>query len=161
MKIIAVIVFIMLVISVSGQQAFEKKVYVGAGINSGVPVGIFSAVYSFTYGVNIKGEFSTSQKFQLTLNAGYYRFLRKGGGEGIAFIPVLGGFKYHFERKVFIAAQAGVGNPTFRNTGTVLCFVTGIGYRISKKLQVTGNFTGFGEYGYVIGSAGIELAYYF
>lgn len=133
----------------------------GAGINSGVPVGIFSSVYSFTFGGSIKAEFSTSQKFRLSLNAGYYQFLRKGSGEGIAFVPVLGGFKYNFVSNLFFLAEAGLAIPTFQNTGTVFCFATGFGYSISKKLLVTGNFTGFGQYGYIIGSAGIELAYYF
>lgn len=165
MKIIVVIFFTMLFASVKGQQASEKKIYFGTGINLGVPVGIFSSVYSVTVGANIKAELSTSQKFLLTLNAGYYQFLRKGGGEGIAFVPVLGGFKYHFETKVFIAGQAGVGIPTVRNVGTVFCFVPAIGYNITNQLELTGNYTGFGQYthqyGYVIGSAGIELAYYF
>jgi hypothetical protein len=161
MKIIAVIFFTMLLISVKGQQHFEKKIYIGVGINSGVPVGIANSAYSFTFGGNIKAELSTSQKFLITLSAGYYQFLRKGGGEGVAFLPVLGGFKYHFEPKVFITAQAGIGIPTLQNVGTVFCFVPGIGYNITKKLEVTGNFTGFGQYGYVIGSMGIELTYYF
>ena len=146
---------------VSAQQAFDKKVIWWAGITFGLPVGIFSSVYSFALGGTIKAELPVSQKFLVTLNAGYYRFLRKGGGEGIGFIPFLGGFKYHFDPKVFIDAQAGIGIPTVSNNGTALCFITGIGYDISKKMQVAGNFTGFGKYGYVIGNIGVELAYYF
>ena len=151
----------MLAISVNGQEAFDKKIRVGAGITFGVPVGVFRSVYSFTLGGTIKAQMPLSQKFLLTANAGYYGFLRKGGGEGVGFIPFLGGFEYHFEPKVFIDLRAGIGVPTVSNNGTALCFITGIGYSISKKIQVTGSFTGFGKYGYVIGNIGVELAYYF
>jgi hypothetical protein len=161
MKIIAVIFCMALVIPVYAQEAFDKKVQVGAGITFGVPVGIFSSVYSFILAGTVKAGLPVSPNFTLTLSAGYYSFLRKGGGEGVGFMPFLGGFNYHFEPKVFIDIQAGVGIPTVSNNGTALCFVTGIGYDITKKLQVAGNFTGFGKYGYVIGNIGVELAYYF
>ncbi|MEO8764712.1 MAG: hypothetical protein ABI416_10515 [Ginsengibacter sp.] len=151
----------MLVISGKGQWDFDKKVHVGAGITFGVPVGVFRSVYSFTLGGTVKAQLALSQKFLLTADAGYYGFLRKGGGEGVGFIPFLGGFEYHFEPKVFIDLQAGIGVPTVSNNGTALCFVTGLGYSISKKMQVTGNFIGFGKYGYVIGNIGVELVYYF
>ncbi len=161
MKVIVVFVFTLLFISVEGQPAFKKKVHVGAGINLGVPVGIFSSVYSFTYGGNIKAELPTSQKFLLTLDIGYYEFLRKKGNETLAFIPVFGGFKYHFLPKVFIAAKAGISIPTSYDLGTVICFSPAVGYSISKKLEVSGNYTGFEIYGYVVGSAEIEWAYFF
>lgn len=151
----------MLVGIVKGQDTFERKVNVGVAISSGVPIGTFSSVYSFAFSGNIKAELPTSQKFLLTLNAGYVQFLRKRGGEGIAFIPVLGGFKYHFEPKVFITVQAGFAIPTFRNTGTVFCFAPGVGYNISKKLEAVAGYNGYAEYGFVLGSTGIELAYYF
>ena len=162
MKIIVVIFCLALpTIPVSAQESFNKKVQAGGAITFGVPVGVFSSVYSFIVAGTIKAKLPVSQKFVLTVSGGYYGFLRKGGGEGVGFVPILGGFEYHFEPKIFIDVRGGAGVPTVKNNGTALCFITGIGYDISKRMQVAGNFTGFGKYGYVIGNIGIEFGYYF
>ncbi len=161
MKTIFVIFFTIMFVSVEAQQTFEKKINIGAGINAGIPVGIFSTIYSFTYGGNIKAELSISQKFIVTSNVGYYKFLGKGSNEGVSFIPILAGFKYHFVPKVFIGSQAGISISTLKNVGAFFSFAPEFGYNISKKLEVTGSYTAIEKYGFIIGSTGIELAYYF
>lgn len=86
---------------------------------------------------------------------------RKGGGEGISFIPLLAGGKYHFTKDAFLSTQAGIAIRTFQSDGPAFSFVPAIGFNLTDHLNLTANYNAYAQYGYIIGSAGIELAGYF
>jgi hypothetical protein len=102
-----------------------------------------------------------SDAFTVSASAGYSQFLRKGGGEGIAFVPLLAGGSFHFTKDVFIAAHAGIAIPTFESGGIVFNAVPAIGVRINDNWRLMANYNAYAQYGYIIGSTGIEAAFMF
>ncbi|MEO9144313.1 MAG: hypothetical protein ABI237_02030 [Ginsengibacter sp.] len=127
----------------------------------GVPTGIFSSVYSLTAGGSIGAIYSLSQKSVLTGTAGFLQFFRKGGGEGISFIPVLGGARYYFIPEAFISFEAGIAIPTYAHGGVLASIVPAAGYRINNRLSADLNYTGFGQYGLLVGGMNARVSYFF
>lgn len=132
-----------------------------ASASVGIPTGLFSSVYSFTAGGNVGAKYTLSEKSAFTGTAGFLQFFRKGGGEGISFIPVLGGFQYHFIPEVFISLEGGGAIATYSGGGMLACLVPSVGYQVNPRLSAALNYTGIAQYGFLVGGMNMRLSYSF
>jgi hypothetical protein len=157
MKIILSIFFFFLLSNVSAQQK-SNKFYGIVSVNAGIPTGLFSSVYSFTAGANAGVSYSFSQQTSFTGTVGFLQFFRKGGGEGISFVPVLVGAQYHFIPKVFISLEGGVAIPTYSQGGILGCLIPAAGYQFNRKLSASLNYTGVAQYGLLVGGINVRVS---
>ncbi len=132
-----------------------------ASASVGIPTGLFSSVYSFTAGGNLGAKYTLSEKSAFTGTAGFLQFFRKGGGEGISFVPVLGGFQYHFIPQAFISLEGGGAIATYSGGGVLACLVPAFGYQINPHLSAALNYTGIAQYGFLVGGMNMRLSYSF
>lgn len=160
MKIVFSIFFLFLFATLSAQQK-NSKFYGIISVNAGIPTGLFSSVYSFTAGGSAGVGYSLSQQTSFTGTIGYLNFLRKGGGEGISFVPILAGFQYHFIPEVFISMEGGVAIPTYANGGILACIIPAAGYQINRKVSASLNYTGVAQYGLLVGGINLRVSYIF
>ena len=154
-------IILFLSFSVQAQERTVRKLRGGIGANVSLPAGIFTTVYSLNIGGNLEAELPLSDAFAVSASAGYSQFLRKGGGEGIAFVPLLAGGSFQFTKDVFLAAHAGIAIPTFKSGGIVFNAEPAIGVRINDHWRLMANYNAYAQYGYIIGSAGIEAVFMF
>ncbi len=157
MRIVLFFILSLLFLKTNGQPAIHK--FSGLiSADAGIPSGLFSSVYSFTAGGNIGAKYSLSNKSALTGTVGFVHFFRKGGGQGISFVPVMGGFQYHFIAEVFVSFEAGVAIPTYANGGVVGTIVPSVGYQINRYLSADLNYTGFAQYGFLVGGINARVS---
>lgn len=160
MKIIFSIFLFFLFFDLNAQVANQK--FSGlVSVDAGIPTGIFSSVYSFTGGVSAGAKYALSNQASLSATAGYLNFFRKGGGEGISFIPILGGFRYHFIPQAFVSFEAGTAIPTYAHGGILACIIPAAGYQINQRLSADLNYTGIAQYGFLVGGINARLSYSF
>lgn len=127
----------------------------------GIPTGLFSSVYSFAAGGNVGAKYTLSEKSSFTGTTGFLQFFRKGGGEGISFIPVLAGFQFHFIPDAFVSFEAGAALPTYAHGGILASIVPAAGYQINRKLSASLNYTGVAQYGLLVGGINLRVSYFF
>ena len=146
-------------------EATGSKVRFSIGGNAGIPVGLFSTIFSFAYGGDLQIDYATSSTFALNFSAGYVSYSVKsslgGGGIGGGWIPVLAGGRYFFSPKVYGSAQLGVAIATGSGGGTNFTFAPGIGVKISDNFDILGKFNSITFNGGALSYAGIRLAYTF
>ncbi|HUZ57876.1 MAG TPA: hypothetical protein VMU83_03755 [Hanamia sp.] len=160
MKIVLFFFFVILFLNTRGQTTIHKfSEIISAKV--GVPTGLFSSVYSFTAGGSAGAKYSLSDQSSLSGTIGFQQFFRKGGGEGISFVPVMGGFQYHFIPEAFISFEAGMAIPTYANGGIVGSIIPAFGYQINRHLSADLNYTGFAQYGFLVGGINTRLSYSF
>ncbi|HET7118646.1 MAG TPA: hypothetical protein VFI29_19275 [Hanamia sp.] len=160
MKIILSL-FLFLLFSGAQAQKTNQKFSGLVSVDAGIPTGLFSSVYSFTTGVNIGAKYALSNQTSLSATAGYLNFFRKGGGEGISFIPVLGGFQFHFIPDAFVSFEAGAAIPTYAHGGILASIVPAAGYQINPHLSADLNYTGIAQYGFLVGGINLRVSYTF
>jgi len=160
MKIILSVLLFIMFSDVQAQKTNQK--FSGlVSVDAGIPTGLFSSVYSFTGGVNIGAKYALSNQVSLSGTAGYLNFFRKGGGEGISFIPVLGGFQFHFIPDAFVSFEAGAAIPTYAHGGILGCVIPAAGYQINPHIAVDLNYTGIAQYGFLVGGINARISYSF
>lgn len=142
-------------------QTTNQKISVLVSVDAGIPTGLFSSVYSFTGGVSAGAKYSLTSQTSLSATAGYLHFFRKGGGAGISFIPVLGGFQFHFIPKAFVSFEAGGAIPTYANGGILACIIPAAGYQVNPHMYVDLNYTGVAQSGFLVGGINARLSYSF
>lgn len=160
MKIVFSIFLIFLFTNLCAQQK-NSKFYGIVSVNAGIPTGLFNTVYSSTVGGSAGIGYSFSEQISFTGTVGYLNFLRKGGGEGISFIPVLVGAQYHFIPQVFISLESGAAIPTYSNGGVLACIIPAAGYQINRKLSASLDYTGVAQYGLLVGGVNVRVSYSF
>jgi hypothetical protein len=74
---------------------------------------------------------------------------------------LLGGFQYHFIPEAFVSFEAGGAIPTYAGGGILACIVPAAGYQISRHLSADLNYTGFAQYGLLVGGLNVRLGYSF
>lgn len=145
-------------------QSVTKKTVLSVGAEAGFPVGSagLGDVYSFAIGGSLQVEYLVSPDFGLTLKAGYLDYLAKGGGPGaIGFIPVLAGFKYHFNPKVYGSGQFGISFPTLSGGGSSFTYAPGVGFQVSQHVDLLARYEAASKSGFTYGNIGVRLAYSF
>lgn len=147
----------------SGLQAQTKKDKLTGiiSVNAGIPTGIFHSVYRFTVGASGGAKYTLSEKSAFTGMAGYIHFFRKGKGEGVSYIPFVGGFQYHFVPKAFVSVDAGGAIPTYSGGGLLGCLIPAAGYQINPRLSIDLNYTGLAQYGLLVGGINLRTIYSF
>lgn len=160
MKIIFSLFLSLLFLNLSAQTT-NQKISVLVSVDAGIPTGLFSSVYSFTGGVSAGAKYSLTSQTSLSGTAGYLHFFRKGGGEGISFIPVLGGFQFHFIPEAFVSFEAGAAIPTYANGGILGCIIPAAGYQINPYMAVDLNYTGVAQSGFLVGGINARFSYSF
>jgi|SRR5690606_31757832 len=143
------------------QERDNKQLRWGATISAAIPTGIFSSVYSLNAAANIRAGLPVSPKFTLIASAGYSSFLRKGGGEGISFIPFLAGAQYYFTPDAYLGMKAGTAISLFDDGIPVFSFEPALGFRLSDHFEISAHYNAYAQYNYIVGGAGIGLTYLF
>jgi hypothetical protein len=162
-KLILAMVIISIPIAVIQAQSVTKKTIFSIGIEAGVPVGTagINDIYSFAIGGSLQGEYLVSPDFGLTLKAGYLNYLGKNGIKGDGLIPILAGFRYHFTPKVYGSAQLGISLSTVSGGGSAFTYAPGIGFQLSKNVDVLARYEAAANNGVTVGNIGVRLAYSF
>ena len=143
-------------------QKSDKSTKLSIGAELGLPIGDFSAGYSLAVGFSGQADFNVANNIDLTLNAGYTRFLGKDGADGSGAIPVLGGAKYHFSDKVYGSAQLGVSFFSFGGESlTLFTFAPGVGYKVSDNFDLLFKYSSISDDGGSINWIGVRAAYSF
>lgn len=142
----------------------SAKIRFSLGLEAGVPVTTVAKFSSFATGVSAQAEYLLLKELGITLNAGYLYFLAKDGETGLSFIPVMGGLRYYVIPKLYLSGQAGAafyqGNK--KSDGTYFTYVSGIGYKASRQIDLLLKYEGIN-----IGTAtnysfaGLRIAYTF
>lgn len=168
-KLILAMVIISIPIAVVQAQSVTKKTIFSIGVEAGLPVGSagINDLFSFAIGGSLQCEYFASPDFGLTLTAGYLDYLPKNGVNSIGFIPVLAGFKYHFNPKVYGSAQLGISfstvkdGPTVIGTGDFFSYAPGIGFQVSRNVDLLARYEAASKGGVTYGNIGVRLAYGF
>lgn len=153
--------FLFLVFPDLNAQVTNQKFSGLVSVDAGIPTGLFSSVYSFTTGVNVGTKYTLSSQTSLSGTVGFLNFFRKGGGEGISFIPVLGGFQFHFIPEAFVSFEAGAAIPTYAHGGILASIVPAFGYQVNPRLSVDLNYAGIAQYGFLVGGINARISYSF
>ncbi|MDB5199655.1 MAG: hypothetical protein JWO92_1618 [Chitinophagaceae bacterium] len=145
------------------------------GLEGAVPMGVFNtAGYNFGIGGSVQVDHKISTDAALTLYVGYINFSNKNTTPykyHFSEIPVLAGVKYWFSPKVYGSAQLGAsfnstkqsnsgGNSTLY-TSTGFAYSPGIGFNITKGLDLLVKYFGNSAGGGTLSSVGARLAYTF
>lgn len=160
-------VFLIAAISAISFAGFSQKsdnsTKISIGAELGLPVGDMSAITSLNIGISAQADFNVASQIDLTLNAGYIKYLGKDGGDGFGVIPVLGGVKYHFSDKLYGSAQLGISFINWGGGETVsnFTFVPGIGYQVSDNFDLLLKYNSISDNGGSINCLGIRAAYTF
>ncbi|MEO9071216.1 MAG: hypothetical protein ABI261_09285 [Ginsengibacter sp.] len=160
MKIIFSLFLFLTFLNLSAQKT-NKKFSGLIFIDAGIPTGLFSSVYSFTGGISAGAKYSLTSQTSFSATAGFLNFFRKGGGEGISYIPVLGGFQFHFIPEAFVSFEAGAAIPTYANGGILACVIPAVGYQLNPRMTVDLNYTGIAQYGFLVGGINARFSYSF
>lgn len=158
-------VFITSAVTSKAQTSFS------IGIEGAAPMGIFNDLgYKFGIGGSAQLDHKVAPDMALTLNAGYITFNNKSSSTSYRFnvIPVMGGVKYWFSPKIYGSAQLGaafnsvkVNNTTGNKTSTGFAYSPGIGFNISKNLDLLLKYMGNSSDGSTFSTVGGRLAYNF
>jgi hypothetical protein len=142
-----------------------QKSTISLGVDAGVPVGLISSnVFSFVIGGSLQADFPVSTNLALTVSGGYQAWLAKSGNGGgsIDYIPLLAGIKYHFSPKVYGSGQLGASVAATSGAGTPFTYAPGIGFQVSKNIDVLLKYTGLAfKGGGSFNNVGVRLAYSF
>lgn len=130
-------------------------------IEAGKPTGLFHYTYHFSGGAHAGAKYILTEKIAFTATAGYYKFFMPNGGEGLSYIPVLGGVEYHFIPKAFVAAEGGGAWATYSRGLVLACAVPAVGYYLTDHLSAAMNYTGLAQYGLFVGGMNLRLTYSF
>ncbi len=165
--LLAVAVFMISAAKVNAQTSFSL------GLEGAVPMGKFNDLgYKFGIGGSAQVDYKIASDAALTLNVGYINHSNKSSTPTYHFsvIPVLGGVKYWFSPKVYGSAQLGaafnstkISNYNSGNsiTSTGFAYSPGIGFNISKGLDLLIKYFGNSVSGGTFSSVGARLAYTF
>lgn len=158
------------IMTAKAQEMGSKSIIFSIGVEPSLPIGDFhDAGYNFGIGGSIQGEHKVAEDLGLTLNVGYMNYSAKdisvfgtnynGGNFGI--VPVLGGFKYYFSPKVYGHGQLGVGIGTSKGAGTEFAYSPGLGFMVSRNVDVLLKYLAYSSSGSTLGTVGARLAYNF
>lgn len=109
---LAVVVFMTLAsIRVSAQEKSYKKVRLGLGLETGLPVGNLGKAYTFGAGASFRLAVAFNEKLAATATTGAMAFIPKSmSGVDLKAqlnIPVKGGIKYMLSKKIYTLGEAG------------------------------------------------------
>lgn len=143
------------------------------GVEGDVPTGTFNNLgYRFGIGGSVQVENKIAHDAAISLNVGYINHSNKTSTPHYHFsvIPVLAGVKYWFSKQVYGSAQLGAAfnstkvsnnNNTTTATSTGFAYSPGIGFNLSKSLDLLVKYFGNSVSGGTFGSVGARLAYTF
>ena len=162
-KLFLAIAIISIPMAVIQAQSVTKKAIFSIGVEAGLPVGTagISDIYSFAIGGSLQGEYIVSPDFGLTLKAGYLNYSGKNGFPSDGMIPILAGFRYHFTPKVYGSGQLGISLSTASGGGSAFTYVPGIGFQLSKAVDVLARYEAASNNGVTVGNIGVRVAYSF
>lgn len=113
-KIITVAVIACMTLStiqVSAQEKSYKKVRLGMGLETGLPVGDLSTAYTFGAGGSFRLAVALSEKAAVTATAGAMAFIPKSiSGVDLKAqlnVPIKAGLKYMLSGKIYTLGEAG------------------------------------------------------
>jgi hypothetical protein len=137
-QLILTALLIVVALYVNAQINNEKSFKIGAGVMVGLPFSDVSSYTNLAYGFDVLGEYAVAPLFGLTLSAGYVDFIKKSGYAGFktGLIPILFGGKYYFSDMLYGSAQVGLSLSTQSEAGSAFTFAPGIGYKISKNIDL-------------------------
>ncbi|MEO6454752.1 MAG: outer membrane beta-barrel protein [Ginsengibacter sp.] len=161
-KLLSIIAVIM--ITATSLQAQSKKPTFSIGVDAGIPIGKAGDVYSFIIGGSLQGEYKVASELGLTLSAGYqsWQVKKNFGGGSNGLVPVLAGIKYYFTPMVYGSGQLGISLSTESGGGSSFTYAPGIGFLISKNVDVLAKYTGLSvKGGGSLNEVGVRLAYNF
>lgn len=82
-------------------QAQQGEFKINPGLELGIPMGDFSDLSSFGFGVTAKALYNVSEDGQVEFTLGYISFPGKKIGDGIKFntsvIPIMAGYRHNFD----------------------------------------------------------------
>ncbi len=143
--------------------AQSKSSGVSIGLEAGLPVGVNGKPYSAVFGGSLQYEHLPAHDLGITLSGGYLNWAIKSsyGSGSIGFVPLLAGFKYYVNPKVFFHGQLGAAIGTSRGQGTSFAYAPGIGFALSRAVDAEIKYMGISNKGGTLGEAGLRLAYNF
>lgn len=157
MKKLLFVAVLVTAFSFANAQQFK----IGAGINLGVPVSNLNGV-SVGAGADILGHIGLSEKFGITVDAGYTNLFPKDGGENVGLIPIRAGVRYMATPQIYLGGKVGAGILSFKGgtTETGVAYSFGTGYMLDKKLDLGLSYDGYSKDG-SFGLLNLRLGYFF
>ena len=144
----------------------SSPVKLDIGVAGGIPVGNFNTVSTFGIGGFLKGAYTVSSDFDVTLTAGYtsfsgatYSFLgqsTKYPTEGL--ISVLAGGSYYVDNGFHVDAGIGFGDFT-PGSSSGFAYRAGVGYKLDMGLDFTANYNGISQTGGSLSYIGLGISY--
>ena len=162
-KVILGIAIIAISTATSKAQGITGNTVFSIGLEAGLPVGTsgIGDIYSFAIGGSLQVEHYVAPDFGLTLKAGYLDYLAKGGGGGNGLIPILAGFRYHFNPRVYGSAQLGISLATESGGGSAFTYAPGVGFQVSRNFDILVRYEATAKNSVTIGNIGARFAYNF
>lgn len=158
MRVIYTLFMFLLSGSLLAQQ--QAKIRPLLAVYTDLPTGMFASVYTLNMGVSAGGELEVSSKFDLTASAGYSRFERHGNFKALSMLTLLAGGRYHMSQNAFMGGRAGLAWPVWDHGVPVFSIVPSAGVTLSKHFDLQVNYHAYVLYGFLMGSAGLELTFY-
>lgn len=109
---LAVVIFMTIASTrVSAQEKPYKRVRLGIGLETGLPVGNLGNAYTFGAGGSFRLAVALNEKFAATATAGAMAFIPKSiSGVDLKAqlnVPIKGGLKYMLSKKIYTLGEAG------------------------------------------------------
>jgi hypothetical protein len=125
----------------SGNKTFIWSI----GIEPSIPFGHFNRYSGFGLGGSLQGELKPG-KVGITLNVGYLDYFGKTVDtvkySDFKYWPVMAGLKFYLSKNTYIHPQAGAGFGS-KGLGTSFWYGAGIGFNLSKAIDVEFKYTGW------------------
>jgi len=152
--------------SSSGQANFS------VGAEGAVPVGNYSDLYSFGYGVSFKAAMLVGNNTDFTLSAGYMSFqvkyevkqaLLASGNSASAggFVPLKAGLRVHDANGLFFEGQLGAAIATTGGGGTAFAYAPGIGFISESGVELGVRYEAWTRNSQTFGQMVAHLGYNF
>jgi len=148
----------------SDSKSSDSQFKLDIGATAALPIGDLSNVSSFGVGGFLKGAYSVSPNFDVTLTPGYISFIGKTvdgykySSEGL--FSALAGGSYLLDGGFHI--DAGIGYGSFSGGGSSaggFAYQAGVGYRIDGGLNINVNYNGVSLTGGSDSYIGLGISY--
>jgi hypothetical protein len=140
--------------------AAKAQTTYSAGLEVGLPSGVYSNLYNVGFGASVKAYFGDKEKAGFTGTAGFISLAGKNSFPSLSMIPVKVGYRYN-TNNLYLEPQAGLTFLSGSGTGSGFTWAANVGYYLSDNIDLSARYESALLTGGSLNIIGLRLAYAF